>query len=101
MNQLGLDGKEIVKEANLPEGQQLLNEDFALARKLGARAFPTIIMVNEENKGVRIVGARPLESYVNGLREVLSSSTEELHPKPQPATFGASRKRGSIILQGN
>ena len=84
VNQLGLDGKEIVKEANLPEGQQLLNEDFALARKLGARAFPTIIMVNEENKGVRIVGARPLESYVNGLREVLSA-TEELHPKPQPA----------------
>ena len=84
VNQLGLDGKEIVMEANLPEGQQLLNEDFALARKLGARAFPTIIIVNEENKGVRIVGARPLESYVNGLREVLSA-TEELHPKPQPA----------------
>src|SRR5690625_3518029 len=47
VNQLGLNGEEIVKEAETQAGQQLLDEDFALAGKLGARGFPTIIMVNE------------------------------------------------------
>ena len=83
VNTLGLDGEAIVTEANQPSGQQLLNEDFALAASLGARGFPTIIMVNEENKGVKIVGARPLENYVAGLKQVLN--LEELQPKQQPA----------------
>ena len=59
VNKLGLDGEAIVNEAEQPIGQQLLNEDFGLARSLGARGFPTIIMINEENKGVKIVGGRP------------------------------------------
>jgi putative protein-disulfide isomerase len=83
VNQLGLDGEAIVHEAEQPIGQQLLNDDFALARSLGVRGFPTIIMTNEDNKGVKIVGGRPLESYVNGLKQVLN--LEELQPKPLPA----------------
>jgi putative protein-disulfide isomerase len=82
VNKLGLDGAAIVREANLPLGQQLLNEDFALAASLGVRGFPTIIMVNEENKGVKIVGARPLEKYVAGLKQILD--LEELQPRQQP-----------------
>ena len=83
VNKLGLDGEAIVKEAEQPNGQQLLNEDFALAAKLGARGFPTIVMINEENKGVKIVGSRPLEYYVAGLKQVLDSET--LQPEQQPA----------------
>ncbi|MEH6991448.1 DsbA family protein [Neobacillus drentensis] len=83
VNKLGLDGEAIVREAEQPAGQQLLNEDFALARSLGARGFPTIIMINEENKGVKIVGGRPVESYVDGLKQVLNK--EELQPNPQPS----------------
>lgn len=82
VNNLGLDGEAIVNEAEQPIGQQLLNEDFTLTRNLGARGFPTIIMVNEENKGVKIVGGRPFESYVEGLKQVLN--LEELQPKQQP-----------------
>ncbi|SDN34805.1 DsbA family protein [Bacillus sp. OK048] len=80
---LGLDGESIVKEAEEQTGHLLLNEDFALARKLGARGFPTIIMINEENKGVKIVGSRPLENYVNGLSKVLNE--EEPKPMQQPS----------------
>jgi putative protein-disulfide isomerase len=83
VNRLGLDGEAIVIEAEQPAGQQLLNEDFALARSLGARGFPTIIMINEENKGVKIVGGRPFEYYVDGLKQVLNK--EELQPSPQPS----------------
>lgn len=82
VNQMGLNGEAIVNEAELPSGQQLLNEDFKLAASLGVRGFPTIVMVNEQNQGVKIVGARSLEDYVHGLKRALN--TEELTPKPQP-----------------
>lgn len=83
VNKLGLNGEAIVTEAESSNGQQLLNEDFALARDLGARGFPTIIMVNEEKKGIKIVGGRPFESYVDGLKQVLN--VEELQPKQPPS----------------
>ncbi|OCA85687.1 dithiol-disulfide isomerase [Bacillus sp. FJAT-27225] len=79
---LGLNGQAIVEEAHQPAGHQLLNEDFALARSLGVRGFPSIIMVNEENKGAKLVGARPFQYYVDGLKRTLG--TEDLQPKPQP-----------------
>lgn len=81
VNKIGLDGETIVKEASQPQGEQLLQQDFALARNLGVRGFPTIIMVNSENKGVKIVGSRPLENYVTGLEKILS----EIESKPQPS----------------
>ena len=56
---------------------------LVLSRNLGARGFPTIIIINEENKGVKIVGGRPFEYYVDGLKQVLN--TEELQPKQQPS----------------
>ncbi|NIK77079.1 putative DsbA family dithiol-disulfide isomerase [Paenibacillus castaneae] len=83
VNKLSLDGEAVINEAEQQVGHQLLNEDFDLARSLGVRGFPTIIMTNEENKGVKIVGSRPLEYYVNGLKKVLN--LEELKPKPLPS----------------
>lgn len=82
VNHIGLNGVSIVNEAESETGQQLLNEDFALAAKLGARGFPTIIMVNKENKGAKIVGSRSLDYYVSGL----SKLTDEDIPlaKQQP-----------------
>ncbi|MCY9548394.1 DsbA family protein [Lysinibacillus xylanilyticus] len=90
VNKLGLNGEKIVKEAELPIGQQLLTEDFALASQLGVRGFPTIIMLNEENKGVKIVGSRTLDSYTSGLKQVLN--LDELKPKQQPALFSLLEK---------
>lgn len=83
VNKLGLDGVAIVNESEQTSGQQLLNEDFDLARNLGVRGFPTIIMMNEDNKGLKIVGGRPFVNYVEGLKQVLNF--EELQPKQQPS----------------
>lgn len=83
VNDLGLNGDVIVHEAELPSGQELLDQDFTLVRDLGARGFPTIIFVNEENKGVKITGGRSFEVYVEGLKQALN--TEELEPKKRPA----------------
>ncbi|KAB2334560.1 DsbA family protein [Cytobacillus depressus] len=95
VNQIGLDGKIIVKEANSSVGQQLLDQDFALARSLGVRGFPTIIMVNEENKGVKIVGARPLEYYVKGLEQSLS--IDSLQAKSLPL-FGSLLEQETLLF---
>lgn len=70
-DELGLDGETVVAEANSESGETLLQEDFALTRSLGARGFPTIIMVNEDNQGVKIVGSRPIEQFAAGLEQVL------------------------------
>nr|WP_152395898.1 DsbA family protein [Paenibacillus guangzhouensis] len=83
VNQLGLDGEAIVRDAEHQSGQQLLNEDFSLARRLGVRGFPTIVMINEDNKGLKIVGSRSLESYVEGLQQTLN--TGKIEPKQQPS----------------
>jgi putative protein-disulfide isomerase len=83
VNGLGLDAQTIVEEAEGQIGKQLLNEDFALTRSLGVRGFPTIVLVNEENKGVKIVGSRPLEYYVDGLKRILNE--QEPQPKPLPS----------------
>lgn len=96
VNQLGLDGQKIMAEAGLPTGQKRLNEDFSLARSLGVRGFPTIIIVNEENKGIKIVGARPLEYYVNGLKQALST-TDELLPASQPPLAELLKKEARLF----
>lgn len=92
VNKLGLNGASIVKEAEQANGQQLLNEDFELTRSLGARGFPTIIMMNEENKGVKIVGGRPLESYIEGLKQVLNMEELQINQLPSLSTLLAKEK---------
>jgi len=81
VNQMGLNGKQIVEASGLDSAQNLLEQDFQFASTLGVRGFPTIIMVNEENKGVKIVGARSLETYVDGLQQI---SDDKLDPKSVP-----------------
>ncbi len=81
VNGIGLDGAKIIQESGLDSAQVLLDGDFELASSLGVRGFPTLVMVNEENKGVKISGARPLETYVSGLQQ-LSAATLEARPVP-------------------
>ncbi|GGA72590.1 DsbA family protein [Ornithinibacillus halotolerans] len=96
VNGLGLDGEAIVKEANEQSGHDLLQEDFALTRNLGARGFPTIIMVNEEQKGVRIVGSRPLENYIAGLTQILG---DEPKVKEQPSLSNLLEKENLLFAK--
>lgn len=79
VNSIGLNGEEIVKESHLPAAQELLQEDFIMASRLGVRGFPTIIFLNEEQKGVKVVGARPYDNYVQALKQVLPE--ENIQPK--------------------
>lgn len=82
VNQMGLDGKRIFEQSELEAAQDLLTQDFELAASLGVRGFPTVIMVNEDDKGVKIVGARPYETYLEALQQVLGST---IQPKKLPS----------------
>ena len=79
VNQVGLDGEKIVAQSKLPDAETSLQDDFQLVRQLGVRGFPTIILLNEEKKGAKIVGARSLEQYVSALKQMLPG--EEIQPK--------------------
>jgi putative protein-disulfide isomerase len=76
VNELGLDGKGIVAESATSKSKELLEVDFGFAAKLGVSGFPTIIMINNENKGMKITGSRPFESYVDGLKQVLTEKND-------------------------
>lgn len=82
VNQLGMNGVQIVEEASTQSAQQLLEQDFEKSASLGVRGFPTIIMVNEDNKGVKIVGARSLDTYIDALQKI---SKEQIQAKPVPS----------------
>jgi putative protein-disulfide isomerase len=90
VNKVGLNGVEIVKQSKLPESDTSLQEDFQLVRQLGVRGFPTIVMLNEEKKGVKIVGARGLEQYTAALQQMLPG--ENLQPKQQPSLQSLIKK---------
>ncbi len=72
VDEIGLNGRDLVAQAAEESAQTLLEEDFALAARLGVRGFPTIVMMNEDRQGVKIVGAQPLETYVKGLESLLN-----------------------------
>jgi predicted DsbA family dithiol-disulfide isomerase len=82
VNQLNLHGPEIVEGALQQSAQELLEQDFEMSASLGFRGFPTIIMVNEDNKGVKIVGARSLETYIDALQKI---SKEQIQAKKVPS----------------
>lgn len=96
VDQLGLDGKEIVQEATLPESQELLEQDLDFAKSLGVRGFPTVIMVNKKNQGVKIVGARSFDSYLEGLKRILVE-IEDLQPGSNPALSRLLEHKGLLF----
>lgn len=82
VNKVGLNGDEIVKQSKLPEADTSLQKDFQLVRQLGVSGFPTIVMLNEEKKGVKIVGARALEQYTAALQQMLPGEHLQLKQLP-------------------
>ncbi|MBB6020104.1 putative DsbA family dithiol-disulfide isomerase [Paenibacillus sp. JGP012] len=78
IDDLGLNGKVIVEAASQQSAQDLLEEDFEMVARLGVRGFPSIIIVNKEQQGIKVVGARTLETYVQALQQVLGET-----PKPK------------------
>ncbi|WP_419795852.1 DsbA family protein [Staphylococcus equorum] len=78
-----IDVDSILNIADSDIGQNLLTEDFNLVSQLGVRGFPTIVIVNKDNQGTKIVGARSLETYIDALEKLDTSTTIEPNPLPK------------------
>lgn len=83
LEEMGLDHEKILNDADSFEGRSLLNSDLGLARALTATGFPTLVLVNEQNQGVKVVGAQPYESLESALKQILG--VEELIQTPVPS----------------
>ncbi|MGP6139172.1 MULTISPECIES: DsbA family oxidoreductase [unclassified Jeotgalibaca] len=83
LDEMGLDSVKILDDADSFEGRTLLNSDLGLSQALTATGFPTIVLVNQENQGVKIVGAQPYEALENALKQVLG--VDELIQTPVPS----------------
>ncbi|PQP81516.1 dithiol-disulfide isomerase [Paenibacillus sp. PCH8] len=94
VDELGLNGKQIVEEAAQQSAQDSLEEDFEMVARLGVRGFPSIVIVNEDNQGVKVVGARSLDTYVQALQQVTG---EELKPRGM-TTLSEKIKEGQLLF---
>lgn len=81
--EMGLDAEKILNDADSFEGRSLLNSDLGLARALTATGFPTVVLVNDANQGVKIVGAQPYEALESALKQILG--VDELIQTPVPS----------------
>ena len=77
-----MDIKHIFDLANSQKGHRLLTEDFNLVRQLGVRGFPMIVIINNDNKGTKIVGSRALNVYIETLKTL--DTTTKMMTKPLP-----------------
>lgn len=94
VNQLGLNGTEIVDASSQQAAQDLLEEDFEMTARLGVRGFPSIIIVNKEQQGIKVVGARALETYVQALQQILGET-----PKPKKiAALSHTFQEGNLLF---
>lgn len=83
LEEMGLDHEKILNDADSFEGRSLLNSDLGLARALTATGFPTLVLVNEQNQGVKVVGAQPYEALESALKQILGVG--ELIQTPVPS----------------
>ncbi|SHM74227.1 DsbA family protein [Gracilibacillus kekensis] len=96
-SKMDLDGKAMVDEANQTIGQTLLSENFDLTKQLGARGFPTIVMINEENQGIKLVGNRSLEDFVQALEKILANT--ELQASTLPSLESILKKEKMLFAR--
>ena len=83
LEEMGLNPEKVLNDADSFEGRSLLNSDLGLARALTATGFPTLVLVNEQNQGVKVVGAQPYEALESALKQILG--VEELIQTPVPS----------------
>lgn len=84
LESIDLDAETILEDAESFEGRMLLKGDLALTRSLTVTGFPTLVLINEDNAGVKVVGAQSLDALVSALKQALPEGTEII-PNPLPS----------------
>lgn len=75
IQEAGLDSEYILKQAEGAAGEQLLTKDLQTVQALQATGFPTVVLVDDQNQGLKVVGAQPFEVLVEALKQLLPEGT--------------------------
>ncbi len=81
---LGLNAKEILDISYSEKGKELLLKNLQPMNDLQVNGFPTVVMVNDQHEGVKVVGSRTLEVYKKALLKLLGENSI-LEPAPLPS----------------
>ena len=73
---LGIESDEIIKTSYSAAGKKLLEENYRPIMEFGVTGFPTVIMVNGKNEGIKITGARSYETYKKAFAKLTGDTTE-------------------------
>lgn len=92
VNGIGLDGDGIVKKAMREQGEVWLQEDFTLKEQMGVRGFPTVVLMDRDNRGMKLVGQRKTEDYVATMEKLLGKPLTARKP-PSLAHVFTEEKR--------
>lgn len=68
--QCGLDEEQLIKDIRDKTTANQFYEEMEEGRRLGVRAFPTLIFTDDKGNGLPIVGIRPYETYVKALEQI-------------------------------
>jgi predicted DsbA family dithiol-disulfide isomerase len=83
MAQLNIDSEEILETAFAPEGKQILIDNMQPLIDLSINGFPSVVMVNSHNEGIKVTGARTFDTYKNALNKI-KGDFDALIEKPTP-----------------
>lgn len=79
VNQLNLNGEEILKQVLNDQDHLLLSKDFKIKAQFGVRGFPTLAFIDNEGKGIKVVGARDMQTYIEAIKNV--GEFDSIHPE--------------------
>ncbi|MBU1144797.1 MAG: DsbA family protein [Firmicutes bacterium] len=65
----------IIDLAFSKEGKKILLDNFQPMIDLGVSGFPTVVFVNKQNEGIKVVGARTIETYKKALLKIMKEGT--------------------------
>ncbi len=98
ISNLGLNAKEILDISYSEEGKELLMQNLQPMTDLEVKGFPTVVMVNEKDEGVKVVGSRTIEVYKKALLKLLGEDAS-LHPASLPTLSEYLEKVPTVFFQ--
>lgn len=96
LKKVGLDSQVILEEAEGAVGQELLVQDLQMVQALQASGFPTVVLVNSQNQGLKIVGAQPFEALVSALEQILPEGTSPV-PETVPSLTEVAKAHPTLM----
>ena len=84
LDEMDMDAEKVWNDSDSFDGRMLLNGDLSLAQSLTVTAFPTVVLINEKNQGIKVVGAQAYDALVEALTQIVPDNSV-LIPAPVPS----------------